>query len=358
MGRERRSGLALRLMDGFAYSPITSELDTFGVEDTFQIVGMASPAFVEAVYPYRELTEWHRLNHIPGLTGRWMDRGATELGGAVRGSYHRLAHGHHLIEDGLKVIRVPELKFGEFLHHLGLDSLTRRGVPNPFIPKILVEKLIETGLPVSTVSEWASINVPKLLGGGLALVVSGNDVVMAFSDAIPHTWSAVGKHFAFGVLDTVFGVVSENPLLLVGAAGEFFASGVTAWRVLMDPVVEHCDYGSLGGFFVPALGDAIGLGPVLSGCSALMAGAPLGQAADAAISATAAATAATYAKMAKTGLILGLPVAGLAAGLIARRLLRSLDPKPGTVNYQIAPPFVMSGQATLMPMLALPVAER
>ena len=139
------------------------------------------------------------------------------------------------------------------------------------------------------------------------------------------------------------------------AAGEFVASGITTWRVLMDPIVEH--HASLGGFLVPALGDAIGIGPIFSGYSALLAGAPLMQAADAAVATTAAATAATYAKMAKTGLILGLPVAGLAAGLIARRLLRSLKAEPEALNYQSAAPFDSSSQ-TILPILALPSPAR
>lgn len=342
-------------MDTFSYLPSVLGSDAFGAADSFQMVGMLSPSFVEAIYPYRELARWHDLHHIPGLTGRWMDRGATELGGAVRGSYHRLAHGHHLIDDGFKVLRHPELKFGEFLHHLGLDSLTTRGIPNPLIPKILVEKLVESGLPISTVSEWASLNIPKLLGGGLAVVLSGNDVVMAFSDAIPHTWLAVGKHFTFGVLDSVFGVVTENPLLLAGAAGEFFTSGLTTWRILMDPVVEH--QASLAGFLIPALGDTIGIGPIFSASSALMSGAPLIQAADAAIASTAAATAATYAKAAKVGLLLGLPIAGLAAGLIARRLLRSLNSDSEPLHYQSVAS-LDTGSQRLLPMFALPAPAR
>jgi hypothetical protein len=318
-------------MSEFIYQSLPDEGISLDASDAFQVVGMVSPSLVDHIYPYRELTRWHNINHIPGLTGRWMDTGATALGGAVKGSYHRLVHGHHLLEDGIKVLTHSELKFGQFLHHLGMDSLTSRGIPNPLIPKMLIERLIDAGLPASTVSEWASINVPKILGGGLSLVLAGDNVLMAFSDALPHTWWTVGKHFTFGVLDTVFGVIAESPLMLVAAAGEFSTSGITAWRLMMDQAADHQE--NLSGFFIPALGDAIGIGPLMSAASSLTVGGSLAGATDAAIASTAAITAASYAKMAKIGLLVGLPVAGLAAGLIARKILRSINESHEPLNY-------------------------
>ena len=107
--------------------------------------GVANP-LVQAAYPMKAMTAWHAANHLPGLTGRWMDTGGTALGGVVRGGFHRMAHGHHFFDDGMKVLVNPELKFGDFVHHLGMDSLTRRGVPNPIIPKFVGENLTALGL--------------------------------------------------------------------------------------------------------------------------------------------------------------------------------------------------------------------
>jgi hypothetical protein len=335
----------------FTYQSLAPNTGGNSLSDGLHVVGILSPALVEAVYPYKALTRWHQLSHLPGLTGRWMDTGATALGGAVKGSYHRLAHGHHLIEDGVKVLRHPELKFGEFLHHLGLDSLTRRGIPNPLLPKLLVERLIDAGLPASTVSEWASMNVPKLLGGGLAVVLAGNDVVMAFSDAIPHTWWAVGKHFAFGALDTLFGVVTENPFMLLAAAGEFTAAGMTAWHVLTEPVLQaKSEWAS---WLIPSLGDSVGVGALLSGVGSLATGSSLSHTADVFASSTVAATAASHAKAAKVGLVLGLPVVGLAAGLAVRMALRSLEYRHEPMHYSQTHHHSQH-PAQIVPMLALP----
>src|SRR4051812_18004088 len=114
--------------------------------DAMQISAATLNPVVRAMYPMERLTRWHQMNHLPGLTGRWMDTGATALGGAVRGPWHRLAHGHSLIGDGLKVIATPQLKFAEFLHHLGLDFFTKTGIPNPLITKGLGEFLLRSGL--------------------------------------------------------------------------------------------------------------------------------------------------------------------------------------------------------------------
>lgn len=293
--------------------------DVFGSADSFRVIGGVSPAFVEALYPYRELTRWHAVHHLPGLTGRWMDTGATALGGAVKGGYHRIAHGHHLVDDGIKVLVNPELKFGEFLHHLGLDSLTRRGIPNPLIPKIVVSKLIEAGVPTSVAAEWASISLPKVLGGSVAVVCSGADAIMAFSDAIPHTWLAVGKHFAFGVLDTIFGVVTKNPVMLVAAAGEFGVSGMTAYRTMVDPIIP-----SLGvpkSVFMPLLGHAVVGSAILGAASGLLLGGSFDAAARNAIAASAgsacAITATFKLKAAGSAFSVGGPVAGITAFLLS-----------------------------------------
>ncbi len=65
-----------------------------------RVVALLANPLVNAVYPLELLTHWHAAHHIAGLTGRWMDTGNL-FSGVVRGPYHRLLHGHHLVEDGL-----------------------------------------------------------------------------------------------------------------------------------------------------------------------------------------------------------------------------------------------------------------
>jgi hypothetical protein len=121
---------------------------------TLRLGGAVSPAVVKSLYRIDPITDWHKAHHIKAITGRWMDGGANYLTGVTRGSYHRLEHGHRLFEDGYRVLfRDPKLKFGEFLHHLGLDSLTTRGIPNPLLPTALAGSLERLGLPKAFVYE-------------------------------------------------------------------------------------------------------------------------------------------------------------------------------------------------------------
>ena len=136
---------------------------------SLRCLGGISPALVNAAYPMEALTKFHYAHHISGLTGRWMDTGATALGGTVKGTFHRLAHGHHLFEDGFKVVVNPNLKFGEFLHHLGMDSLTARGIPNPLLPTSVGEQLVKFGMRQQFVNELMTVNMPKILGGSVGL---------------------------------------------------------------------------------------------------------------------------------------------------------------------------------------------
>ena len=186
---------------------------SFGTTDiSLRCLGGISPALVNAAYPMEALTKFHYAHHIPGLTGRWMDTGATALGGTVKGTFHRLAHGHHLFEDGFKVVVNPNLKFGEFLHHLGMDSLTARGIPNPLLPTSVGEQLVKFGMRQQFVNELMTVNMPKILGGSVGLACAGMDVFFAFSDAIPHTFLAAGMHFGFGALDILLGLYPPNIL--------------------------------------------------------------------------------------------------------------------------------------------------
>ena len=237
---------------------------------SLRCLGGVSPAVVNAVYPMEALTKFHYGHHIPGLTGRWMDTGAIALGGAVKGSFHRLAHGHHLFEDGFKVLVNPKLKFGEFLHHLGMDSLTSRGIPNPLLPTGIGEQLVKLGMRKSFVSELMTVNMPKILGGSVSLGCAGRDVFFAFSDAIPHTFLAAGTHFGLGVLNCLLGLYPPNILLLTAGAAEMGVGITTAYRTIVDPILPMV--GVPGSIFFPALGRSVALGALIGACSSIFSG--------------------------------------------------------------------------------------
>ena len=280
---------------------------------------------VHAIYPLDALTKWHHASHLPGLTGRWMDTGATALGGAVRGPWHRLAHGHHFVEDGLRVVAHPQLKYGEFLHHLGLDFFTKTGIPNPIIPKMLGEFLLQSGLSRNAVNELLTVNMPKLLGGGLSLVCSGMDVYAVFSDTIPHTLGAAGKHFLIGAVEVALGCFPPNPLLLAAGGAEWMVSTITAVRAICEPVVQMSPLVT----FLPTLGSSVLISGVFSTVAGTMMGRSRGQIVrSAAASMTAAGVSTTVAAAVKaTGLTLTLagPMAGIATSCLMYHLLK---PRP------------------------------
>ncbi len=304
-------------------------------ETTVRLLGNIAPRVVDHIYPLEALTRFHYANHLPGLTGRWMDTGATALGGAVKGGYHRLAHGHHLFDDGFKVLVNPDLKFGQFLHHLGMDSLTRRGIPNPFAPKQMGEALIAMGMKKAMVNDLLTLNVPKVMGGSLALVCSGADVWMAFSDAIPHTWTATGAHFLFGALNIGFGMFPPNPLLLVAGGLEMGVASMTAFRTIVDPLIP-----TLGvplSVYLPALGQAVALSSVLSICAAFLTGAGWRKMPVLVSSAALAAAAGTTVSFtsAAAGFVSPFwgPAAGIATYLLARKMWQSLEVESDAINY-------------------------
>lgn len=295
---------------------------------SLRCLGGISPSLVNATYPMEALTKFHNASHIPGLTGRWMDTGSTALGGAVRGSFHRLAHGHHLFEDGFKVLVNPQLKFGEFLHHLGMDSLTVRGIPNPMLPTAVGEQLVKLGMNQQFVYEMMTLNVPKILGGSLGLVCAGTDVFFAFSDAIPHTFLAAGMHFGFGALNTVFGLYPPNLLLLSAGAAEFGVGIATAYRTIVDPILPAI--GVPASVFLPALGQSVALATLVGACASIFTGSswsdvPKTMAASA--SASAVSTSVLFAASANgfLGPFLG-PAAGIATFILARKMLDSMFP--------------------------------
>lgn len=282
-------------------------------------VATVAPAATSALYPMEAATAWHYAHHIKGLTGTWMDLGAF-TGGAVRGSFHRMAHGHHLITDGLRVLVNPKLKYGEFLHHLGMDFLTKRGIPNPLLPTAAHDLLLKAGLSKSFAYELMTLNLQKVLGGGVSIVCAGNSVLACFSDAIPHTFSAAGVHFLYGTLDMLFGFWPiTNPLCFIAAGAEYTVAATTAVRALCDPVLPVV--GMTAGAFFPLLGGTMLFSGLLGAGLNYWSGRDWKSATLAGgISATASAVSLT------TGAALGgtflAPFLGPAAGILTAFLLR------------------------------------
>jgi hypothetical protein len=284
------------------------------------LAGGVSRPIVNTIYPMKALTEFHYAHHIKELTGRWMDTGAY-VGGYVKGSFHRLAHGHHLFEDGFKVLINTKLKFGEFLHHLGLDFLTTRGIPNPLLPKILGQKLIELGLNRTFVYEFMTVNLPKVLSGSLGVVVSGIDVLMCFSDAIPHTFMAAGMSLGMGALDIAFGLFPPNFFLLAAGAAQIGVGITTVYRTIVDPILPIVNVP--GSVFLPLLGQSILISSLIGACVGYFSGYGWENVPKSIVAASSAATASTLTSLAFAGSgfigpFLG-PVAAIATYLIVHK---------------------------------------
>jgi hypothetical protein len=307
-------------------------------DTTLRVLGNLAPRVVDAMYPLEQLTRFHNLNHITGLTGTWMDKGGTALGGIFKGNYHRLSFGHHLFDDGFKVLVNPELKFGEFLHHLGMDSLTSRGIPNPFIPKGVGEALLKLGFKKAFVHEFLTLNVPKILGGSLSLVCAGSDVFMAFSDAIPHTFGASGMHFLFGAMNIGFGMFPPNPLLLLSGGVELGVSAMTAYKAAVDPLIPTL--GVPMSVYLPALGHAVALAAIISSCVGIFSGTEWKKLPELLSSTSAAAAVGTT--VAFTAKAAGYvspfcgPLAGIATYIIMRNIWRSMEIESDAISYEPA----------------------
>ncbi len=302
---------------------------------SLRALGNLAPRTVNAIYPLDYLTELHRINHIPGLTGRWMDSTGELLGAPFRGTFHRLSHGHHLLEDGFAILKHPSYRFDHFLHHLGMDSLTSRGIPNPLLPKALGESLLSLGFQKSFVYELMTVNVPKILGGGLSLVCSGADVFMAFSDAIPHTFGASGMHFLFGALNIGFGMFPPNPLLLLSGGMEFGVAAMTAYRTVVDPLIPTL--GVPMSVYLPALGQAVALAAIISSCVGIFTGTDwrkLPELVTSATAATAVGTTVTFTAKA-AGYVAPFygPLAGIATYIVMRNLWKQMKIESDEITY-------------------------
>jgi hypothetical protein len=263
-----------------------------------------------------------------GITGRWIDTlpGRLVPGGAVAGGInHRLVHGHHLFGDGIKVFRHSELKFGEFLHHLGMDSLTKVGIPNPLLPtETMLKGLQRLGMSASTASELLTVNLQKLLGGGLSIIVAGHDVYACFADTIPHTFLATGYHLGIGALNLMFGCYPPNPFILLSGAAEIGVGTITGIRTLIDtmtPVSQSLLDSIAVGF--PIWAETVALSTLFGACVGYWSGRSIENIAKGAgITVVSSATAASI-----SGLLAGnfvAPFLGGAAGFVSGLLLRKI----------------------------------
>ena len=297
---------------------------------SLRCLGSIAPSMVNATYPMEVLTKFHYAHHIPSLTGRWMDTGATAFGGAVKGSFHRLAHGHHLFEDGFKVLVNPELKFGEFLHHLGMDFLTARGIPNPLLPTSLGEGLIKLGLTKQFVYELMTVNLRKLLAGSVGLVCAGTDVFLAFSDAIPHTFLSAGLHFGLGAFELVCGLYPPSIFLLTAGTAEIGVGIATCYRAIVDPVLPIV--GVPGSVFFPALGRSVALASLIGACASLFTGQSWADVPKTVAASAAASVVSTTLTFAASGNGFVGPFIGPLAGVVTYILLRKMLGVSGTTT--------------------------
>jgi hypothetical protein len=251
--------------------------NAFAVESSFNswqwgAIGTFSPAtnpVAKQLYPMEFMTKWHAEHHIPGLTGTWMDTvpGKSQSGGW----YHRTEHGHHLFKDGMTVLRSDKLKFGDFLHHLGMDSFTKVGVPNPLLPTGTLFNVLKPMVGGKVAEQLLTVNVPKILGGSLALLVAGNDVYACFADTIPHTWTAVAWHGGLGLLDLAFGCFPPNPFILLSSGMELGVAGVTAVRTLIDNPATQTLLQSAMVYF-PMWGTSAALAALFGACMGYWSG--------------------------------------------------------------------------------------
>ena len=286
--------------------------DAFRTAAGFGFRGIGKPVALPLPIQ-RGLSEFHLHHHLPGPTGAWMD--------ALKGPNHRIFSGHHLIEDGIRVIRDPNLKFGDFLHHLGCDFLSVKGIP--VVPKFMINGLLSTGLSETYVSNLCSLNLAQVLSGGISLVCSGADVLMVLADAIPHTFSAAGMHFVMGCFDLAGGLMFPNILMVGASAGEFLTSAVTLYRAVTDPVIPML--GVPGSVFYPALFQAMLFGGLIGGAVSVLRGNSVGETAKIVSSSTLSSAAATFANFA-VGSFAVSAASGVATFFVAKKLLDTLFP--------------------------------
>jgi hypothetical protein len=176
-------------------------------------------------YPTRHITDWHYIHHIKGITGSWMDK--------PLGAFHRITN-HHLIHDGYIVINNKQFSLPQFLHHIGLDSLTARGIPNPLLPHNIIYTLKGLGFSHKIAYELSTINMAKLLSGIIPLAIAINDGKNCIDNKIPLEWENIASIFGGGIINIIIGIYLLNTFLILAGVVELGVGGITIFRKINE----------------------------------------------------------------------------------------------------------------------------
>jgi membrane protein YqaA with SNARE-associated domain len=188
----------------------------------------------------------------------------------------------------------------------------------------MLKGLQHLGMSASTASELLTVNLQKLLGGGLSIIVAGHDVYACFSDTIPHTFLATGYHLGIGALNLMFGCYPPNPFILLSGAAEIGVGMITGIRTLIDtmtPVSQSILDSVAVGF--PIWAETVTLSALFGACVGYWSGKSIDNITKGlGITVISSATTASI-----SGLLAGnfvAPFLGGAAGFVTGLLLRKI----------------------------------
>lgn len=180
--------------------------------------------------PWKTIAEWtHRLPKTP--TDYWMD----VVNGVVRGPLHRWQH-HHFIIDAIKVARDENLSLIDFYKHLGLDFITKTGIP--LLPDTFLQWAHDTlDIPLDMLKEWTLLNVVDV-GIGIISVHGGiSNLILAINGELPWGAKTIILTIGRGVLETTSGVATQNPVLVAGGLTNIASGLVSAWEYYSQPFI-------------------------------------------------------------------------------------------------------------------------
>ena len=178
------------------------------------------------VFPWKVVADWtHSLPSSP--TERWMDA-------VGKDQYFHRWKGHHVIKDGLTVMKDPNMSLADFGAGLSKDVITIHGIP--LIPDSAVSFLSKTlGTSVHDTMPWVLKNAFDLTIGVLAIGDAGHDLFLAFTGQMEWGFRTVIFTFGTGTAEVAAGLATRNPLLIMAGMGEY-ASGIKcAWDYYHQP---------------------------------------------------------------------------------------------------------------------------
>ena len=180
--------------------------------------------------PWKVIAKWtHSLPKTP--TDYWMD----VVDGAVRGPLHRWQH-HHFLIDAIKVAKDENLSLADFYQHLSLDFITKTGIP--LLPDTFLQWAHDTlGVPLNILKEWTLLNIVDV-GLGIASVHGGiNNIILAINGELSWGVKTVVLTIGRGVLETVSGMATQNPILVAGGLTNIASGVVSVWEFYNQPFV-------------------------------------------------------------------------------------------------------------------------